>query len=132
MLEWATTVHWKKSAIVPIPNASDMSTPSANYRPISLLLLLSKLLERHLIIQHLQVHKILSASQWGFLEGRSTVTALIKCTDDWLKSLEDGDDICALFFDYRKAVPHRPLMVKIEALGLDDSTSHLCKILEVN
>ena len=28
---------------------------------------------------------------------QSTVTALIKFTDDWLKSLEDGSDICAFF-----------------------------------
>ena len=118
-------VNWKKSAIVPIPKTSDMSTPT-NYRPISLLPLLSKLLERHfygLIIQHLQIRQMLSVSQWGFLEGRSTVSALIKCTDDWLKTLENGNDVCAVFFDYRKAfdsVPHRPLMMKLRTLGLDD------------
>ena len=106
--------HWKKSVIVPVPKTSDTSTPT-NYRPISLLPLLSKLLESHiyeLIMHHLQSNQILTASQWGFLEGRSTVTALIKCTDDWLKCLEDGSDICAIFFDYRKvfdSVPHRPL-----------------------
>jgi hypothetical protein len=47
---------WKTSVIVPIPKASDVSAPS-NYRPISLLPLLSKLLEKHihyLISQHLQ------------------------------------------------------------------------------
>ena len=57
--------QWKKSAIVAIPKTSDTSTP-ANYHPISLLPLLSKLLERHfhgLIIQHLQLHQVLSASQ---------------------------------------------------------------------
>ena len=117
--------QWKKSAIVAIPKTSDTSTP-ANYRPISLLPLLSKLLERHfhgLIIQHLQLHQILSDLQWGFLEGRSTVTALIKCTDDWLKTLEDGGEVCTVFFDYRKAfdsVPHRPLIIKLRSLGLDD------------
>ena len=84
------------------------------------------LLERHiyeLILHHLQSNDILTASQWGFLEGRSTVTALIKCTDDWLKSLEDGSDTCAIFFDYPKAfdsVPHRPLIVKLRTLDLDD------------
>ena len=64
-----------------------------------------------------------TTSQWGFLEGRSTVTALLKCTDDWLKTLEEGNDVCAVFFDYRKAfdsVPHRPLIEKLRALGLDD------------
>ena len=51
------------------------------------------------------------------------MTALIKCTDDWLKTLEDGDEVCTVFFDYRKAfdsVPHCPLMIKLRSLGLDD------------
>ena len=89
--------------------------------------ILGKLLERHIyeliLHHHLQSSNVLTASQWGFLEGRSTVTALIKCTDDWLKSLEDGSDTCAIFFDFRKAfdsVPHHPLIVKLRALGLDD------------
>ena len=116
---------WKKSVIVPVPKTSDASSPT-NYRPISLLPIISKLLERHIyeiILHHLRSNNNLTASQWGFLEGRSTVTALIKCTDDWLKSLEAGGDICAIFFDYRKAfdsVPHRPLIVKLRALGIDD------------
>lgn len=62
---------WKSSAIVPIPKASDVSAPS-NYWPISLLPLLSKLLEKHfhvLITQHLQSLHIFSDSQWGFTEG---------------------------------------------------------------
>ena len=114
---------WKTSVIVPIPKASDMSAPS-NYRPISLLPLLSKLLEKHfhfLISQHLQSRHIFSNSQWGFTEGRSTVAALIKCVDDWLKTMEGGKEICAVFFDYRKAfdtVPHQPLLAKLEDLEL--------------
>ena len=87
--------HWKKSVIVPVPKSTDASTPT-NYRPISLLPLLSKLLEKHIyevILHHLQANDVLTTLQWGFPEGRSTITALIKCTDDWLKYLEDGNDI---------------------------------------
>ena len=50
------------------------------------------------------------------------MTALIKCVDDWLKALEEGKEICAVFFDYRKAfdtVPHRPLIDKLRALDLN-------------
>ena len=52
------------------------------------------------------------------------MTALIKCVDDWLKALEEGKEICAVFFDYRKAfdtVPHQPLIAKLSALDLDNS-----------
>lgn len=40
-------VFWKVSNIVPIPKLGDNSNPS-NYRPVSLLPILSKLLERHI------------------------------------------------------------------------------------
>ena len=71
--------------------------------------------------EHLCYHP-LAACQWDFLEGRSTVTALLHCTNEWLKPLEDGKEVCAVFFDFRKAfnsVPHAR-MSKLVALGLDD------------
>ena len=108
--------QWKKANIVPIPKTSDATSPSC-YRPISLIPVISKVLERHicnLIIDHLQLRNFISDRQWGFLEGRSTVTALIKCTDDWFKALENGQEVCAIFFDFRKAfdtVPHQILLL---------------------
>ena len=98
--------QWKQSLIVPIPKTSPADSPSC-YRPISLLPVVSKILEQHicdLLQDHLQSLNFISDKQWGFQEGRSTVTALIKCTDDWLKELEVGNDICAVFFDFRKAL----------------------------
>ena len=56
--------QWKKSLIVPIPKTSSATTPN-DYRPISLLSILSKVLERHIISNQLhQVHPI-SNSQWN-------------------------------------------------------------------
>ena len=117
--------QWKQSLIVPIPKTSSADSPSC-YRPISLLPVVSKILERHicdLLQDHLQSLNFISDKQWGFQEGRSTVTALIKCTDDWLKELEVGNDICAVFFYFRKAfdlVPHEPHFQKLSSLNLDD------------
>ena len=117
---------WKKSLIVPIPKNQELSNPS-NYRPVSLLPIVSKVLERHIfmiVMDHLKLNHPLSAFQWGFLEGRSTVTALLHLTDQWFQALESGHDVCAVFFDFRKAfdsVPHFPLMAKIRSLGLPES-----------
>ena len=64
---------------------------------------------------------MLSDNQWGFRGGRSTVSAFILTTMDWFASLESGNDICAVFFDYQKAfdsVPHRPLLAKPSSLQL--------------
>ena len=72
---------WKLSFIVPIPTSANYKTHEPNnYRPISLVCILSKLLEKHihsLMVSHLEE---LSDCQWGFRVGRSTTTALLSAT----------------------------------------------------
>ena len=88
--------EWKQSLVVPIPKSSDLSSPN-NYRPISLLSILSKLLERHihmLITTHLTENHTLSNAQWGFLASKGTVTALLDTTHRWLEMLENGKHVC--------------------------------------
>ena len=75
---------WKISSVVPIPKSSKHKEVS-NYRPISLLPVVSKLLERHIhevVISHLNETCPLSNKQWGFQSGKSTVTALLAVTHD--------------------------------------------------
>jgi len=66
---------WKKSSVVPIPKASAHDSPT-NYRPISLLSIVSKLLEMHihfLLTLHLDENDPISEQQWGYQQGKSTV-----------------------------------------------------------
>ena len=115
---------WKRSNVVPIPKSGDKGNP-ANYRPISLLPVLSKLLERHIanvLLQHLTDKQQISASQWGFHSRKSTVTALLETTHNWFELLEHGKEVGAVFFDFRKAfdsVPHRALIEKLENLQVN-------------
>ena len=70
---------WKQSSIVPIPKASKLNSP-VNYRPISLLSPVSKILERHVhyvISSHLEDTHSLSNLQLGFQQGRSAFTSLL-------------------------------------------------------
>ena len=114
---------WKTSHVVPIPKSDQHSSPS-NYRPISLLSILSKVLERHvhhLVTEHLSLGHSLSQDQWGFRANRSTTLALLRVTNDWLQSLDARVEVCATFFDFRKAfdtVPHRTLISKLKTLYL--------------
>ena len=76
--------EWKSSLVVPVPKGSDTHSPT-NYRPISLLVVLSKILEKHvhsIITQHLNLYHPISNSQWGFTAGRSTIAALLSTTHD--------------------------------------------------
>ena len=91
---------WKLSSVVPIPKSADNTSPT-NYRPISLLSVLSKLLEWHMysqITSHLETHHPLSTSQWGFQSGRSTVTALLETTHNWFQFMDAGKEVGAVFF----------------------------------
>ena len=54
--------EWKLACIMPIPKSQDKSDP-ANYRPISLLSIQSKLLEKHVQSYILET---CSPNQWGF------------------------------------------------------------------
>ena len=112
--------------IAPIPKAAAKSSDPGNYRPISLTCILCKLLEKHilygLMYEYLSNHQELSDSQWGFRSGRSTVTALLSVTQEWLSALECGQELRAVFFDYQKAfdsVPHLPLLEKLESIDFN-------------
>ena len=115
----------KMSFIMPIPKSLDPTSPS-NYRPISLLAILSKVLERHvssLILEELQLSDHPAFHQWGFRTGLSTGSALTTIIDDWLRSMDLGKPVCSVFFDVRKAfdsVPHATLVSKLQSRGLND------------
>ena len=115
---------WKLARVVPIPKSTNSSSPS-NYRPISILSIISKILERlvyRVIFQHLCLHSPISTKRWGFLPGRSTTSALLAVTHDWLMQLDQGFDVCSVYFDLRKAfdsVPHRSLIQKLFDLQLN-------------
>ena len=118
---------WKQSIIVPVPKTSAACTLD-NYRPVSLLSVLSKVLERHMygiITNSLQNFHPLAESQWGFLTGKSTVTGLFATMHNWLSILEGGGEIGAVFFDLRKAfnsIPQEALLDKLKGTGLSNPT----------
>lgn len=115
---------WKQARIVPVPKSGNTSDPS-NYRPISILSVVSKLLERHvhqLLLHHLTVNHPLSARQWGFLPQRCTASALLSVTHDWLQQLELGNETCVVFFDLKKAfdsVPHSLLLQRLHEIDVN-------------
>ena len=115
---------WKVGRITPIPKGSNNSHPSG-YRPISVLPVVSKIIERHIkdaVETFLKSHCPISTRQWGFMAKRSTVSALIRVVEDWLHALDQGFEVCVVFFDISKAfdtVPHLALLHKLQQLRLN-------------
>ena len=113
MTQWYTQPLWKMEV---------------DYRPISLLSLISKMLEKHIhtILSDFCIsHNLISPRQFGFLPQRSTVSALLFSTHSILSLLESCQSVCGIFLDLRKAfdsVPHQPL---IDLLASHDLPPHL-------
>ena len=111
---------WKNSFVTPIPKSKSSSSSPSNFRPISLLPLISKVLERHVfnyMYDFCLSHKLLSDSQFGFRPGFSTETALLSILHSWHTSLDSINSVCSVFFDLTKAfdsVPHKPRLSAID------------------
>ena len=83
---------------------------------------MSKVLNRHfhlLISEHLSIHYPLANSQWGFQPKKSTVSALLQTTHEWLTHLESGSEIGAIFFDFKMAFDTVLICPAIQTGGLD-------------
>ena len=97
-----------------------------NYRPISLLSVPSKILERVVcrsFVNHLTTHNLSSDRQWGFRKGYSTKSLWLHLTEVWKEALDDGRKVGVLFIDFRKAfdcVDHVILGEKLKALGVSE------------
>ena len=117
--------EWKMGRIVPIPKTDSPSNSTSGYRPISILPVVSKVLERHVktvIDDYLVENLPISCHQWGFMPHRSSTSALISVIHDWMCVLDSGKKVCVVFFDIRKAfdsVPHVLLLQKLTEIGLD-------------
>ena len=74
---------WKTARVIPIFKEGEKNAKE-NYRPISVLTVVSRLFERLIfnqVYQHLNTNDLLAPSQSGFRTLHPTATALLKCTD---------------------------------------------------
>ena len=108
-------------------NRSDIS----NYRAITILPTLSKILEKAVRLQlyaYFQENN-LSSKQFGFRPHLSTDVALTQLSENILDNLDNGSVTCAVFLDLKKVfdtVDHKLMMKKLHSFGLDTSA---CNIL---
>lgn len=94
-----------------------------NYRPIAILPTISCLLEKIIhkrMISFCEKYKLLSNTQYGFCEGRSTTTLLEDLSDYVNDKIDNNKIVISLFLDLRKAfdtIDHTLLLNKLSCLG---------------
>ena len=119
--------RWKVAKVTPIYKDGDKSDVN-NYRPISVLPILSKILERAVhdqLYNYLSCNNILNPCQSGFRTNHSTNTTLIDVSDHILNNMNNGKVTGAIFLDLRKAfdtVSHKLLLKKLHSNGIIGNT----------
>ena len=110
---------WKTARVTPMHKEGEKAIKS-NYRHISVLPVTSKLFEKlvfNQIYQYLNESGLLYKGQSGFRELYSTVSCLLKNTDEWYKGIDTGQYLGSVFIDLKKAfdtVDHEILCKKIK------------------
>ena len=114
---------WLKANITALYKKGEKALP-ANYRPVSLTSICSKLLEHIVhshISRHLESHNILTPRQHGFRKHHSCETQLILGSHDWVSAVDAGHQVDIAIFDFSKAfdtVPHERLKAKLHTYGI--------------
>ena len=113
----------KLGNLTPIYKKDDLLDKS-NYRPVSILPLLSKVYER-IIYKQLSQHaeQFLNKILCGFRKTHSTQHALFKLLQSWQKELDYGGFVGTILMDLSKAydcISHELLVAKLECYGLDE------------
>jgi hypothetical protein len=123
---------FKKAIVHPIYKNGERDNIS-NYRPISVLPTLSKILERILnnaLVSYLERHRIISDNQYGFRTGKSTEDAILELTDYTAKKLDIRSTCLGVFLDLSKAfdtVSVPLLLGKLEYIGVRGITLAIFK-----
>ena len=114
----------KISNVIPIYK-KDSQYSLSNYRPISLLSVFDKLLEKLManrLVTFLEKNNLLFGNQFGFRSNHSTDYALLSIIDKIQTAIADDSDYsCGIFLDFSKAfdtVDHNILIKKLDYYGI--------------
>ena len=113
----------KIAKVTPLHKKGSKEDPG-NYRPISVLPVIGKIVEKLVngrLIQLLEANDALYSHQYGFRKKYSTKLSLINLTNATLKSIDEGKVTLGIFIDFKKAfdtINHDVLLGKLSNYGI--------------
>ena len=113
----------KYAKVTPLFKGDSKLAPG-NYRPVSVLPLFDKVIEKIMkkqLVEYLERNKILCNEQFGFRKNKSTNMAIVDMLSKIYKSLEEKKIPCSVFLDFAKAldtVDHEILLAKLSHYGI--------------
>ena len=113
----------KFAKVIPIFKANS-PLEVTNYRPISLLPIFNKVIEKLMYTRlnnFLEKNKVIFKHQFGFQKNKSTTLAILDVTTKLINAIEHKQFSCCIFLDFAKAfdtVDHEILLHKLEYYGI--------------
>ena len=115
---------WKIARVTPIyKNEGDLNDEK-NYRPISVISHIAKIVEQLIckqLVVYLEENHFISPDQSAYLKRRSTQTSLHRVIDDWLENTNEGEITGVCLLDISKCfdtIDHRLLIKKFDMYGI--------------
>ncbi|XP_046666787.1 uncharacterized protein LOC124358532 [Homalodisca vitripennis] len=112
----------KTSKVVPLHKKGSRHK-FENYRPISLVPTFSKLIKKIILARisvQLEANNLLLSGQHGFIQQKSTTTALADLVEHMINKIEEGESVVDFYLDLSKAfdcLDHAMILTKLEYLG---------------
>ena len=122
----------KLANVLPLYKKADDSYSFNNYRPLSLLCVLSKVFEKVMhdrLLEFLENHKLLFTGQFGCRRLHSSYMALMILMDTLISSLDKGETVIGIFLDFSKAFfLHKLFHYGIRVCALNWFRSHFVDV----
>lgn len=116
--------NWKEGKILPLPKGKSKIFNGPNCRPISILPVLSKVLEKIVseqIQEYFNINGLTTMFQHAYRASHSTSTAMLQMTDSWLAAMDSSMLVGTVMLDFSAAfevIDHDLLIEKLACYGL--------------
>jgi hypothetical protein len=120
----------KKAKVIPFYKKGNIHVMD-NYRPVSLLPCMSKVIEKVMycqIYEYLDTHKLLYSGQYGFRKNHSTELATLELVDRLIKQMDENKVPLNVYLDLSKAfdtLDHSILLSKLKYYGFVNNSLKL-------
>ena len=120
---------WKFARITPIYKGKGCKKTKGNYRPISVVCHVAKLVERQVqaqLLDYLTDHDMISVDQFAFLKNHSTQSSLHRVIDEFYESFNEHELLGSCLLDISKCfdtIDHELLLFKLEQYGVSGNES---------
>ena len=127
---------WKHAKVIPLYKHRGSRSDPSNYRPISLLPAIGKVMDdiqSSRLLDFMTSNKLISVHQFGFVPRKSTVQQLVYIVHKWAHTRDNKGQFSATFMDFMKAfdrVWHDGLLHKLAQCGVSlSSLAWICNYL---